>query len=110
MESDDLLIPANETHCLLERFESHRTESLSGQNLGNLINTFIMQRRNSSISLLSSTVPQLETNIQSLYDPILKSEVIANRGDCILFELFSFKSIDKGSFAGFTLADKAYLN
>ena len=53
-----------------------------------------MERRNSSVSLLSCAVPELEADVQPVNDSILKGEVIANSRDSILLKLFAFQPID----------------
>ena len=69
--------------------------------------TFIVKRWYCSISLLTSTVPKLESNVETIDDSILKGKIVTNGCDCVLFIIFPFESWNERRLSYNTLSYEA---
>ena len=79
---------------------------ITSESIANKFCTFVMQGRYCSVPLLTSTIPELKTNVEAINDPILKGKIISYSGYGVLFVLFPFQPANQRCFSNNTLPNK----
>ncbi len=72
--------------------------------------TFVVDRGNSTILFLARTVPKLVSHRQIINNPVMKTKIIPNGGDCVLEKRMTSQSFDNWGFSSHTRPNKTNFN